>query len=375
MVRVKQLHLRAICIPRFFLDPQKLLDSLPMSSRRPATVSSPWVPSPWVPVHHGTREQAQTSPLIPPRRRTKPVLMLHLSHSAGTFMCTAAAQHGEVLLPGHSNCNMKGDTCFNQYHPLSCTQRLALMQRTRATFVAIERGFEEDEVCELFDPVMLVRDPLNRMDSIASRFSRSTLLYHLSIDDLMSAIATRSTSVPPYSLFLQPPLSRDAEMEYFKAEKYSQNEPHRFDGQGMLWFDNALTRFLAANASLLHAPLGTINENAFYQAVSMLAKFKFVMTVEAMVTEPQAAQRVFADSVLNWTHVNFTNVNNHGPHFMTQAQRQFFEYRNRWDICLYKHTRCMFDNQWRTKPSNKVGSVEPYPNTECPHTCLLARQP
>jgi len=296
--------------------------------------------------------------------------MLHLSHSAGTFMCNAAAQHGELMLPGHSNCNMRGDTCFNEYHPLPCTQRYDLMQRTRATFVAIERGFEEDEMCDLFDYVMLVRDPLDRMDSIASQYSRSSLLFHLSIDDLMSALVTRSMSVPPYSLFLQPPLSREAEVEYYNLESASRSQrmPRRFDGLGLLWFDNPMVRFLAVNASVLRAPLGAINENAFQQAVKVLAKFKFVMTVEAMAAEPEAAQRVFAGSVLSWTHMNYSHVHNHGPHSMLRQQRQFFETRNRWDICLYKHTRCMFDEQWLQK-GRRGDELEVYPHVECPRTC------
>ena len=267
--------------------------------------------------------------------------MLHLSHSAGTFMCRMAARNGETLLPLHHNCNMPGDTCFNEFKPISCIERFNLMAQADSTFVAVERGLYEFEMCsDSFDYATLVRNPLSRMDSLASKYSS-----YLPIDELMKALANQTMSVSPYSLFLQPPLNNDT--AYNSLGPDDMLRPRRLDGLGMLWFDNALVRFLSANSTLpWTAALGRIGAAAYDAAKLTLSRFKFVMTAETLSKDQATARRAFGSSVLNWTAMEFSPINDHGPHHMTQRQKKFFRERNRWDICLYKHVRRSWDLRW-----------------------------
>ena len=80
------------------------------------------------------------------------------------------------------------------------------MAEAGSTFVAVERGLYEFEMCEgSFDYATLVRNPLSRMDSLASKYAR-----YLPIADLMRALAAQTMSVSPYRLFLQPPLDNES---------------------------------------------------------------------------------------------------------------------------------------------------------------------
>ena len=135
-------------------------------------------------------------------KRQKPILFLHVSHGGGTFMCETAREQQETIVGKHVwNCNVDGDS------PLKGSARImgcAARQRAvrTASFTALERGFEgELEFCPAkFDHVLLLRNPLDRMASVASLFEA-----RMPIRQLLDHLERGTMDVEPYSQFFKRP--------------------------------------------------------------------------------------------------------------------------------------------------------------------------
>ena len=102
---------------------------------------------------------------------------IHFSHGGGTFMCGLATDNCEAYGGGvrGAACHLPGDVPFPKpAMPRQCSARQRLVAQGGGTFAAIERGLESFEFCtDSSDFVTVLRDPMQRMDSIASYYSKT----------------------------------------------------------------------------------------------------------------------------------------------------------------------------------------------------------
>jgi hypothetical protein len=193
-----------------------------------------------------------------------------------------------------------------------------------------------------------------------------------SIDTVVEALRNSSWDLHPYSAMLRP-----------------EREGHI--GHGLMWFDNTMVRWLAADTEVLHAPLGTVTEEAYIKAKANVAKFKLLFSLELLGNET-VAQAVLGSPPLKWTQLRLiqdrirakqdndplalarpskpklrnpdgsratpltdaavrqqalTKSNNHhSAHEMSADQLAFFRHFNRLDLCLFRHIRMTYDTRW-----------------------------
>jgi hypothetical protein len=253
------------------------------------------------------------------------MVFLHLGHGGGTFVCENARLNCERSRfwgtkngkPKWKNCNMIGDV-GKRVLIRGCSERKQAIYKARYSIVGHERGFHSGEFCPAnFDYMLLLRHPLDRIDSLASTYARNSSAHRgVPASELISAIRAGTWKV--------------------------RNFENMLEGYGMLAFDNALVRYAAADSQIYQAPLGTIDVAAFEKAKRTLNQFSFVMTLELIKREPTAAAALILRSPLNWTlfpqdQLESKKVNHHQHHILTEEEVKFFTYLNRYDIKLWEY--------------------------------------
>ena len=91
-------------------------------------------------------------------------------------------------------------------------------------------------------------------------------------------------------------------------------------------------RFLSANASVLHAPVGRINVHAFEQARANLRRFALVTMLSASTPVAVAGpplRWVVANNTINATH-------HHAAPTFTAEQAHYFQHLSHWDLRLWE---------------------------------------
>jgi hypothetical protein len=168
-------------------------------------------------------------------QRETPVIMMHVSHGAGTFFHYQALAHCEAGL-NEAPCvyqagSMRGDMPHFAPKRRTCRERLSEMKKLSLGFAGIERGLLDGEFCpDHFHYVLLMRNPLDRMVSLASTPIHANVA---NASAIITALEQRELSVPSYR-------------DYFKRSHSAKV------GFGMAWFDNAYTRHLAASTATFY---------------------------------------------------------------------------------------------------------------------------
>lgn len=252
--------------------------------------------------------------------------MLHVSNGAGTFFYYQALANCEAALAAepckYQAGNLHGDKPPYPPRRRDCKFRIAEAQKAGLGFVGFERGLLDGEFCpDEFDYVLLMRHPIDLMDSMASTPHHAA---RANASVVMSALQRAELDVPGYR-------------DYLKAGANAYK--HRV-GWGMSFFDNPYTRFLAASSETMFKPLGAINATDFAAATRTLARFALVLSTELLKTDRQAAERLLAGPPLHWTHGLFPVArNHHATHLLTGEQRDALTQRNMWDMKLWAALR------------------------------------
>jgi len=237
--------------------------------------------------------------------RTKPIIGLHISHGGGDFVCQLAAFNCESVMS--SMCTCRADLPREMTIVRDCAARRQEMDAVGATFALIERGMESGEFCpDVFDYVLLWRDPVARMDSHASKYASQ-----------LSIAGLRAT------------LQRGDVMAAGEFVHMLFN-PETGEPEGLVNFDNAAVRFLAANSTVLHAPIGTIDESMFRQAQANLRRFVRVLPLEELASQPGA----LLQAPLHWHPMSVSHTHHHSDHLFTAADRTWFGAFNHWEVAL-----------------------------------------
>ena len=200
----------------------------------------------------------------------------------------------------------------------------------RYTIFGLERGFNNGEFCpDLFDYFLVLRHPLERINSLASTYMKETPM-----DKLFEAIRHNKKDVFPWMHWLH--TDTEAGKKCFSTKK---GKKKCSGGDGIINFDNALVRFLAADSRIYRAPLGSINGTAFEQAKRTLDQFSLVMTTQLMEKSPTAAAALFAGAPLHWKLFpkKESRTNHHSPHLLNESQIEFFRSTNQYDMKLWEY--------------------------------------
>ena len=122
---------------------------------------------------HQTPDAMVNVPSCVPPERPKPIVMLHVSHTGGTFLCNQAKANCEAVWPDSLRAPVKTLDCnepgmYGKVEAyLNCTTRRRLLARAGVTFSALERGFETGEFCpDDFDYIAMLRDPVDLIQSL-----------------------------------------------------------------------------------------------------------------------------------------------------------------------------------------------------------------
>ena len=170
------------------------------------------------------------------RSRDKPLVAIHLPHGGGTFVCAMASQNCEVAYTKYA-CACLNDLPRMPHEIRGCAERRQMWTNASVSFAQVERGLETGEFCpDVADYMLLVSDPIARMDSVASGYRHT-----VSLATLMGALANGTRmGLQLYST------------EYFSEPSASDHLAARH-GEGLVQFDNLLVRTLAADSRWLHA--------------------------------------------------------------------------------------------------------------------------
>lgn len=259
-------------------------------------------------------------------QRQMPVIMLHVSHGAGTFLHYQALAHCEAALD-KSPCqyqagSMRGD--LPTWPPVrrSCIERRTEMTRLGLGFAGIERGLLDGEFCpDQFHYVLLMRNPIDRMVSLAST---PTHALRANASTVIAALQQQTLTVPGYQ-------------DYFKKHVNSKV------GWGMSYFDNAYTRHLGASSSIFYKPLGTIDESDYAAALKTLGQFSLVLTTDLLKENRPLAEQLLARPPLSWKFGLFPVASNHHARrvfdALTPKQRDVLVQHNAWDLKLWASLR------------------------------------
>ena len=252
----------------------------------------------------------------------RPVIALHLSHGAGTFLTNQARANCERVTSSvwfMTGGNLKGDRPNWPAQHRSCSERRAVAADQDLTFMGFERGFMKGEFCPRdFGYVLLLRRPAERMRSMATSSA-------MPIDQLLAALARGQMDVSPFYNFLKPPKP--------STRRY-----------GLVNFDNALVRFLVEDA--MYLPLGAVNATHLAEARRTLSRFCMVMTLDLISGAPGLAERVLQRSVMGWHRLYPVARNVHNNYSdggttarMSEQQLAALVARNALDMQLWDEIR------------------------------------
>ena len=291
---------------------------------------------------HQTPDAMVNVPSCVPPERPKPIVMLHVSHTGGTFLCNQAKANCEAVWPDSLRAPVKTLDCnepgmYGKVEAyLNCTTRRRLLARAGVTFSALERGFETGEFCpDDFDYIAMLRDPVDLIQSLLGSIG-------VAAEAVVEAIRARNAShikmlrerfIPqrnPTVLGLddwpRPAMTADPSI-----------------GHGMLMVDNPFVRHLAASTGVLHAPIGSLDASALAMAKRNLERFKLTLPLDTMRSAGLMSAAV-AMPPMRWQSV-FKVPQNHHPHQDFNAtERAFFAQINALDLALIAFGEELF---WR----------------------------
>ena len=243
--------------------------------------------------------------------QSTPLILLHIPHGAGTFICSQAIENNERTCSKVCLCD-GGDTAYFHVKSQSCEARLRGMVERNITFTAIERGLLEDEFCP-DQTILYFRNPLDRIDSLISSATSN-------VSTLIPALEKRAV-IPP---FHRGPLS----------------------AMNMRFFDNFAVRSLVGSRRAYELPVGSINETHFEQARANMMRVGFLMTDRFLLQHKVGAVRRLHKPPLCWKAFDLSmaaaanaSVNHHRPlgARLSPAERDHLARRwNRWDMQLYE---------------------------------------
>lgn len=120
------------------------------------------------------------------------------------MVCQLARLNYERLFARNANCNHLNDQPHPQdgeksrYRTIQCRDRTHWTQMKVVTFSAFERGLETGEFCPNdFDYVLVVREPVARMDSLVSGFRKNSA--GPTVREVMRQLHLGNWSTHPYS--------------------------------------------------------------------------------------------------------------------------------------------------------------------------------
>lgn len=265
-------------------------------------------------------------------QRTKPLVMAHFGHGGGTFLCNQAIANCERTTSLRLACNCEGDLPLFPQIRRNCTNRAAEIKQAGLTFIGVERPFEEGEFCpELFDYVLLIRDPLSRVDSLLATFGGQGIV---NVSDVANRLRSGDKALWPFSTWHRSATSSSSM------------------GEGMTQFDNYMVRFLAASSAVASAPLNTIGKQHLAMAITTLEQFSLISELGSA-----HASADFGRAPVGWRHWKGRDDaaeerdyhHAHAPKNTWSAalssemaeHRTFFADLNKWDVKLFNHARSL----------------------------------
>ena len=239
----------------------------------------------------------------------RPLVMLHVPHGAGTFMCMLARLNSERTCNSACLCD-GGDTAYFKVEPNKCNDRLRGMVQNNITFSAIERGVLDDQFCPN-QTIFYFRNPMDRIDSLISETVQN-------VSTLLTALQMQ-TVLPIFARGL-------------------------FRAVGMRFFDNFAVRSLVGSQRVYKLPVGSINETHFAIARTNMMQMAFLMTDRFLKTHKAEAEHRFHDPPLCWKNFtqlrdtpDRTSVNSHAVHRLSSFEKNYLAQRwNHWDVKLYE---------------------------------------
>lgn len=232
-------------------------------------------------------------------RREKPLVAVHFSHGGGGFVWELAKLNGEKTFKWMGS--HRGDLPREQPLIRGCIEREQETRHCGVTFTQVERGFEDGEFCpDVFDYVLFLRDPMKRMNSHLSKYPPAA----------------------PIIRFLREHRGHSLQLPFDSEWN------HMLSGEGVMNFDNILTRWLTADSYWLHAPIGSINETAFNIAVGNLQRFRLVIPISMSSNETLL-------QAIGWQPFSNISVHHHADHVLSLFELTELKVLNTWDIRLW----------------------------------------
>lgn len=233
------------------------------------------------------------------------------------------------------------------YRKKSCAEHLDDMTRDRSTFASILRGFETGEFCpEQLCYVLVMRNPLQRMDSFASLYK-----HVLPIPELMARLEAGEwrggQGVDTHFVWSR---SDPQQSHMGIGANLSAARWHNGSGYGMATYDNLVVRCLAGLTEVLHAPLGSITRAHYDMARATLSRFGLAMTLEDATPHDYEGFPLYWRDFEFATNTSNTGYNHHATHTFTPAQAHWFARRNVWDMKLW-------ESLWVSRARHHQGDV------------------
>ena len=198
----------------------------------------------------------------------------------------------------------------------------------------IERGLETGEFCpEVFDYVLVLRHPLERMNSMISNEAHNKgSSVNQVLAELRKGRYARRWLGWDYGHEMYAPVA-EKRPSWNKCSRAANSNPVVYlpgCGEGLVHFDNLLVRTISANSTIYHSPLGTITDAHFQQAVANLRKF-------GLITKLGPAAEVFKPP-LRWSKWSTTKINHHTSrnHTISQTQKDQLSELNTYDLKIWE---------------------------------------
>jgi len=272
------------------------------------------------------------------KRRSKPMMWVHLHKSGGSMMCSMAKRnHETVVTPGESCMWLNHDLFWDspQYQgasfpPPTCAERKEHLQRNPFTWAQIERVFTEQDYCpETFTYGIMLRDPM-----------------HLALS--MTNAAAAGSPVPDHS--------KDFQKVMYCVGTHAKNNPlcslpeEPYGIRLWMFYDNFVVRTLGG-MDVYRLPPGGVTEQHARRVIKLLESFDMVMFLED-INRP--ARLHLADR-LGWGQTLAPLSSESGPAMngsipmlvakkgvtgtFTNQQYMFLANQNQWDQMVYDHFR------------------------------------
>ena len=241
--------------------------------------------------------------------RHRHLVLLHVSHGGGTWICEQARLNnipgvqGKRFTPGLCNAYTLGDSIWKgdgPFHKIHSTCFERKLQLADAPFSQVERFLDADEVCSEFDYVLFMRHPLDRVESYLLTHAKNRSLVEGKVRHLVRSHAPCKTTLSPFANF--------------------------WDGNGLAQFDNPYVRMISMNGTL---PMGMIGKTQYQLAVRNVKTF-------AVAKPLQSAADALTREPFRWIIKNATKNPHAPPHGRTDTN-SYLGRLNKWDMMLYAY--------------------------------------